>query len=960
MLLAPSLRVKRLTFNWIQNLCSSQTISKGQAIYKNSKIFYFDEQYFVLCPRRRIAFAVDIKKKHYKCSCGVSPSPCVHVVAAALAHDKQSFSDASKFWWLEYEFKTTENSLCLTRYLQRGSKRKVATLQNIRDPKTILTNLDKKIELILQFNFNYPLNKSMLHGLFELLELNHREHILLNGEPIIVSSEPVLPIGVVTDLEEDFNVFIKRDPNITTVYNNAVICDSKMRITSRGTLSHLQFKELAQGVIYDFDDVEYLVCQVIPNLQEMIDVVIETGRLPPTVSLLPYLLIESEQNGRELILHPKLAYGDPMIAWVKLDTLIVEGDFVPIRKPREEKKIKKKAVDLLPIPMGTKTRLSGERAVQFAEQLIKLVENIPEWKITGPVVENFKRVEALTPQINIIENDLQVDWGAASKDAVFEAWRKGASLVQLENGGWAPLPMDWLDRYGHLVSDLLSSRDASGGESVPNFALFDLARLCESLNKPAPPKLEMLRRVLNDFTGLPDIERPEDLKAVLRNYQTEGVRWLQFLRMVQIGGILADDMGLGKTLQALCVIRKRALVVAPTSVIYNWDQEAQKFRPSLKVCLYHGSNRKIDMDADIIVTSYSIIRNDVQKLREIEWDTIILDEAQAIKNPNSQTSQAVFSLTANVKLALTGTPIENRLQELWSLFHFLCPGLLQGLSEFKQRYENPISRGDSGAAEALRQRIRPFVLRRLKKEVAPELPPRTDIVLRCTLSEEEQAVYDAVRISTQKDIVQAITEGRFNTMTALEALLRLRQASCHVGLLPGREAPISSKVKLLISSLSDTIEGGHKALVFSQWTSMLDRIEPHLNSNNIGFIRLDGKTVNRKSVVEKFQSKDGPSVFLSTLKSGGTGLNLTAADHVFLVDLWWNPAAEEQAADRAHRIGQDRPVMVYRLITENTVEEKILLLQDRKRALAEAALGDCNQASGLTREDFLNLLDSEG
>ena len=248
-----------------------------------------------------------------------------------------------------------------------------------------------------------------------------------------------------------------------------------------------------------------------------------------------------------------------------------------------------------------------------------------------------------------------------------------------------------------------------------------------------------------------------------------------------------------------------------------------------------------------------------------------------------------------MKLALTGTPIENRLQELWSLFHFLCPGLLQGLSEFRTRYELPISKG-SGNTAKLRQRIKPFVLRRMKKEVAPELPPRTNIVLRCTLSEHERRLYEAIQ-SAHKKIVKALAEGRFNTMTALEALLRLRQAACHSGLLPGHEAQSSAKIELLMESLNDTVASGHKALVFSQWTSMLDRIEPHLKSNSIRFTRLDGKTINRRSVVEEFSKEDGPSVFLSTLKSGGTGLNLTAADHVFLVDLWWNPAAEEQAAD---------------------------------------------------------------
>lgn len=948
-----------MQLEWIESQCSKRIIEKGRQIADHTNIFSLGEHaYRVLCPRARITFSVHLTEDSYSCSCELD-KPCAHIAAAMIAISRQSLSEANDFWWVKYELCSQNQSLMLTRYLCHGEDRKPANFSNMRQANVMVTDLDKKVEILLQGQFKGIPTKNTLRSIFELFESDKRHSFILDGVDLPFVSDVLLPIGVVEDKGEGFNVCIRRHRDITKVFSNAVICDGQLRITSRGDLSDIQFKRLAAGIEYNLDDVELLVCQVIPSLEDKIDVQILTERLPKALSVQPYLLIDSEQNGRELVLKPKIAYGEPMVAWVRGEHLEVEGEYVPIRKLREEKKIRKRAVDHLPIPMGADTRLSGERAVLFAERLAELVASRKDWKMSGPVVDSFKRVEELKPSIEIKDDDLEVDWGPASKESVLEAWRSGASLVQLENGGWAPIPSDWLAQYGHLIADLLSARAASADKKVPNFALFDLARLCDALNAPAPPKLAALKRALNDFEGLPPLERPKDLKAQLRNYQVEGVRWLQFLRTAQIGGILADDMGLGKTLQALCVIRKRSLVIAPTSVIHNWCLEVEKFRPDLSVCLYHGSSRILDVNSDIVVTSYAIVRNDVQKIKSLTWDSIILDEAQAIKNPNSQTAQAIFSLQGNMKLALTGTPIENRLQELWSLFHFLCPGLLQGLSEFRSRYELPISKGSAVAATQLRQRIKPFVLRRMKKEVAPELPPRTNIVLRCTLSEDEKRLYEAIRISTQKEIVRALAEGRFNTMTALEALLRLRQAACHSGLLPGHEAQTSSKIELLMESLNDTVASGHKALVFSQWTSMLDRIEPHLKSNSIRFIRLDGKTINRRSVVEEFSKEDGPSVFLSTLKSGGTGLNLTAADHVFLVDLWWNPAAEEQAADRAHRIGQSNPVMVYRLISEDTVEEKILLLQDRKRALAETALGDCNQASGLTRADFLNLLGAD-
>jgi SNF2 family DNA or RNA helicase len=308
-------------------------------------------------------------------------------------------------------------------------------------------------------------------------------------------------------------------------------------------------------------------------------------------------------------------------------------------------------------------------------------------------------------------------------------------------------------------------------------------------------------------------------------------------------------------------------------------------------------------------------------------------------------------------MVLTGTPVENRLDELWSQLHFANPGLLGGRRDFDERYAKPIADGDEATAARLRARIRPFVLRRRKSEVAQELPPRTEVVLRCSLSDEERAVYDAVRAATVPDVVASLRSGG-NVMAALEALLRLRQASCHPSLVPGQHASDSAKVRLLLEELDIAVAEGHKALVFSQWTSFLDLVEPHLVGAGLPFSRLDGSTRDRASVVQGFQAEDGPPVLLVSLRAGGTGLNLTAADSVWLLDPWWNPAVEDQAADRAHRIGQDKPVVVYRLVAEDTVEERILVLQARKRQLAEAALGEAGAAAALTRDDLLALLEA--
>ncbi|MEM9696205.1 MAG: DEAD/DEAH box helicase, partial [Myxococcota bacterium] len=464
--------------------------------------------------------------------------------------------------------------------------------------------------------------------------------------------------------------------------------------------------------------------------------------------------------------------------------------------------------------------------------------------------------------------------------------------------------------------------------------------------------------------AIPETELPADLAADLRDYQRQGVDWLCFLRDAELGAILADDMGLGKTIQAMCALRGRALVVCPRSVVHNWKAELTRFRPQLAHAVYHGTHRRLDEKADVTLTTYALLRNDIERLRAVEWDVVILDESQAIKNPDSQVARAAYQLQAKFRLTLSGTPVENRLEELWSQVHFTNPGLLGARDEFRERYERPVAEGLLGAAKHLRQRIRPFVLRRTKDEVLTELPPRTDSVMHCELDEKERAVYDAVRAATLEDVVQRL-QGGGDVLGALEALLRLRQAACDGFLVPGQghlekdgDGPrASSKVRTLLRAVEEIAEEGRKALVFSQWTSLLDRVQPHLDARGIDFERLDGKTTDREGVVSRFQGENGPPVMLLSLKAGGTGLNLTAADHVFLLDPWWNPAAEDQAADRAHRIGQDRPVNVYRMVAKDTVEERILVLQEQKRAIAEAALGEADRAAGLTRDDLMMLLE---
>jgi SNF2 family DNA or RNA helicase len=423
-----------------------------------------------------------------------------------------------------------------------------------------------------------------------------------------------------------------------------------------------------------------------------------------------------------------------------------------------------------------------------------------------------------------------------------------------------------------------------------------------------------------------------------------------------MGAMLADDMGLGKTLQALCALQGRTLIVCPTSVLQAWLTQLEQFRPDLSVSLYYGSGRKLDPRSAVVLTTYSVLRLDLDELNRAQWETIVLDEAQVIKNPESQAARAAHALRGKFRIALSGTPVENRLDDLWSQFQFLNPGLLGSRQDFQEEYAGPVSRGDQTRAAELRARVRPFILRRLKKEVAPELPPRTETVLQCELSQEERDTYDAILASARSEVLEKLEAGA-NMFAALEILLRLRQACCDSRLLPGAQSSSrSSKVELLMETLEESLENGHRALIFSQWTSFLDLLEPELKASGIRFSRLDGTTVDRAKVVEDFQRPDGPSVLLLSLKAGGVGLTLTAADHVFLLDPWWNPAAEDQAADRAHRIGQKNPVLIHKLVARDTVEDRILLLQQKKLQLAGAVMSDAGAAASMTRDDLIALL----
>lgn len=547
------------------------------------------------------------------------------------------------------------------------------------------------------------------------------------------------------------------------------------------------------------------------------------------------------------------------------------------------------------------------------------------------------------------------------RDEILAALEAKRSTVRLKDGSIGFLPEDWIARYATLKS--LGTQDENGSLRFDKSqGLLLNAALGDDDDVQGDKGFKAFQKRILKYDLTQTAKTPTGFKGKLRNYQKEGLTWLTFLKDFESGGILADDMGLGKTIQLLAFLLSRkkdskhpSLVVAPKSLVFNWIDEAEKFAPSLKVVRYAGGDRKKFAseigDADLVVTTYGTLRSDIEKLREQEFDVAIIDEAQTIKNPKSQSAIACKQLRAVHRLALTGTPIENSIQDLLSILEFTNPGLLR------------LSAGEDLSKDiekALARLLRPFMLRRTKEAVLTELPDKSEQVLFCEMNPEEAQYYAVIRDRYRESIENSVKKNGLakSKLHVLEALLRLRQAACHAGLIDeAKRVEPSAKLELLLTQLKAVLAEGHKALVFSQFTSLLSIVKTALEAEGIAYEYLDGQTVDRKTPVDRFQSKEGSPVFLISLKAGGTGLNLTAADYVFILDPWWNPAVEAQAIGRAHRMGQTQKVFAYRMVVRGTVEEKILELQKKKKSLAESIVSeDTDFMKKLSTADLENLL----
>ncbi|EDM78816.1 SNF2/helicase domain protein [Plesiocystis pacifica SIR-1] len=625
----------------------------------------------------------------------------------------------------------------------------------------------------------------------------------------------------------------------------------------------------------------------------------------------------------------------------------------------------------------------GDTAIEFIVAGLPLLPE--EWEKKVPKLPKLRskapkpRISVKNPGGSVLDVealvDVEGDTGLISMRDLLRWLHEGRRWVELSDGSVAKLDPKILEPVAEAAGAM--QFDKHGMAEVSTLELGTLARLLQEV--PDAKVARDVKKLMANMTGERSARAPRKAKALtakLRDYQKSGFAWLWQLHQNQMAGILADDMGLGKTVQALALLTKAkeadgpgpSLIVGPTSVLGVWRGEVKKWAPSLSVLVWHGVDRSENLrllkKTDVIVTSYAILRRDIDELSKIRFRYAILDEAQYIKNWTTSTAKAAKRLNAEHRLALSGTPIENHLVDLWAIYDFLAPGFLGKLSEFQKGYVKPIEDGDHKALDTLRARIRPFIMRRRKEDVASELPPKTEQTIFCQFDRSQLALYNRILKAAKSEITTRVGEVGIekSQMTILAALTRLRQVCTDPKLLnlpEGTTVPKSTKLEAFRALIGEAVGSGRKALVFSQFVSMQKILAGTLEELEIDYLWLHGGTTNRDELVQRFQQKSGPPVFLISLKAGGAGLTLTEADTVIHYDPWWNPAVEDQATDRAHRIGQEKPVMVYRLVVEHTVEQKMVELGAEKRKIAESALGrDTTVGKKLTMEDVDKLLET--
>ena len=699
----------------------------------------------------------------------------------------------------------------------------------------------------------------------------------------------------------------------------------------------------------------------------------------------PDIKLQLKESGDYLVFQPIFSYKGYQIKPEDKNEIILpqEGGIVIVKRNREKENA---FLDSIAKLHSQFQRIHHDQLALKGVEVLKnnwfflFVDAMREMKVLvegWEVLKNF-RFNTSRPKTQIYISS-GTDWFDAKVDVVFgdqrvsiaevkKAVANKQSFVQLNDGTLGVLPEEWLKKYAMLFK-MGENKEESLRISKYHVSVIDELyenRDSDELMIQLEEKYERLR----EFKRIQKLSPPKALKSILRPYQESGFHWLNFLSDVGWGGILADDMGLGKTIQALAYLKHyrektghlNALVVCPTTLMYNWENEIKKFTPALTYHIHHGGQRTrnalVFNEHNIVITTYGTLRSDIKLFSEQEFDYVILDESQAIKNPQSKVTKAAGLLKSKNRLCMSGTPLQNNTFDVYAQINFLNPGMLGSVENFRNDFATPIDKfGEQEQKEHLRKLLFPFILRRTKEQVAKDLPEKTETVLYCEMEEAQHRIYDAYRNEYRSKILGTIDDVGIakSQLTILQGLMKLRQICDSPAIL--KEEPIlpnhSIKLDELIRELTENI-GNHKALVFSQFLGMLALIKAKLEEMSIPFVYFDGSTAapDREKAVQDFQNNETTRVFLISLKAGGVGLNLTAADYVYIVDPWWNPAVEQQAIDRTHRIGQTNNIFAYRMICKDTIEDKIMQLQERKRALAKDLItDDTGFVKTLTRAD---------
>ncbi len=682
------------------------------------------------------------------------------------------------------------------------------------------------------------------------------------------------------------------------------------------------------------------------------------------------VFLETEKNF--LIVKAKCIYNENLEIDLMTTKRIINDNIIFIHE--KEKNFYYAIQNLKPFKSNSVFYFTKESAINFIGKV--LYEKFPDVQIFGEEkLLKFKILKPKTKTIHIksfsydewfgIDGWIDFEELRISLYDIIKAIKKGKKYVQVKKDVYAPIPEKIIKNIEKLLTQdyiVIDKKEKKLKSLKPNISVFDEFLQQLEVEVEYSKELKELKEKLKSFKKIKKYKFPEPLNSILRNYQKEGVNWLLFLRDYNLNGILADEMGLGKTIQALSLLtfekdKKPNLIIVPTSLIYNWENEIKKFFYNFRYLIYYGKNREKFLkeieNFDIVLTTYNITRIDIDLLKEIQFNYIILDESQYIKNPMSMISRYLIKLKAKHKLALSGTPFENNLNELWSQFNFLAPSLLGDLSNFLKKY----------SVEQVKKKLKPLILRRKKDEVLDELPPKNEIIHFYEMNEDQRKFYDAIRTYYLEKIFNQINSIGINKSYTLiiEGLLRLRQACCHPILTKFEYENLkkikSEKFENLKNLIIQLLEKDRKILIYSQFVEMLKIIKKWIKKEGIPFEYLDGTTKNRFEIVKNFQEDPNIKIFLLSIKAGGLGLNLTEADNVIIYDPWWNPAVEDQAIDRTHRIGQNKKVFVYKLIMKNSIEEKVLLLQNKKKKLFNDIFDTTDtRIKNLTKEDIEFLL----